>query len=552
MHKSKPMPERMAQVLGNFLAAPPTGTPAEVIEAFGRLVRVGDGILPPMVFIEAVEQSPIAISITDVHANILYANDAFQDLTGYAKEELYGRNQSILSYKVTPPDVYAGLWESLLTHKPWNGVLINKRKDGERYLANLTVAPVLGSDGETSYYLALHRDVTEVHELERQVSNQKVLIESVVDAAPVVTVLLDAEGKVLLDNQAYKKLMGDLHGVEPAGLLLQSLEGLFGDYHTARDDHMGFINQEIRIDIPGKPPRWFSCSGVWVNESFMDADNYFSKEEQQCLLLVANDVSLQKQQQAQIRTNAMRALLAEQQLADAVRETLSGAIYQLQTPLNVINAALTIMEQRDGEKNEFLMQALKDILSTGDEVMESLRRSVPTGHSEAVAQVHLYDIIRDVLDLSTQRMLEGGIQVDFDTHVLLPMIMGHQYGLRNLFKQLIDNAIDALSHPACERREIIITSTLKDDVVDVAIRDTGACLPKQKRLSVFEPFYTSWPHISGRSGMGLTIALEEARRHGGNVEFDAEVESGCCVHVTLPLVAPGFLFRDESTELYAS
>ena len=180
--------------------------------------------------------------------------------------------------------------------------------------------------------------------------------------------------------------------------------------------------------------------------------------------------------------------------------------------------------------------------------MESLRRSLPSGHSESVVQIHLYDIIRDVLELSTQRMLEEGIQVDFDISAQLPLIMGRQYGLRNLFKQLIDNAIDALSDPACQRREIIITAEL----MDMAIRDTGKCLPKEKRLSVFEPFYTAWPHITGRSGMGLTIALEEARRHGGNVEFDPDLESGCSVHVTLPLVAPAYLLKDESKELYTS
>jgi nitrogen fixation negative regulator NifL len=542
MGRKKPATEKMAQALGSFLSNPPQGTPAEVIEAFGRLVKVGDGILPPIVFVEAVEQSPIAISITDVNANIIYANGAFQELTGYPVEELLGRNQSILSYKVTPKEVYEDLWGSLLGHRPWSGVLINKRKDGERYLANLTVAPVLGSDGETSYYLALHRDVTEVHQLERQVSNQKVLIESVVDAAPVVIALLDAEGNVILDNQAYKKLLGELNVQEPARHFLQSLDGVIGDFASARDDHRDFYNEEICINPgPGKEPRWFTCSGVWVNESFIDADNYFTKEEQKCLLLVANDVTLQKQQQQKIRTNAMRALLAEQQMVDAVRETLSGAIFQLQAPINVINAALNIMDTREQENNQYLVQALKDIVATSNDVMDSLRRSLPSSRAEKPVPIYLYEIIKDVLELETQRMLEEGVQVDFDNAMQLPPIVGHQYALRNMFKQVLDNAIDAVSDPECERREIYISPILKEDVIEIVIRDTGRCLDKNKRLMVFEPFYTAWPHITGRSGMGLTIALEEARRHGGNIEFDTEVEFGCAVHVILPRVAPASL-----------
>lgn len=542
MVRSKPATEKMAQALGNFFKNPPQGTPAEVIEAFGRLVRVGDGILPPMVFIEAVEQSPIAISITDINANIIYANAAFQELTGYPVEYILGRNQSILSYKVTPKEVYEDLWGHLLSHRPWSGVLINKRKDGERYLANLTVAPVLSRDGETSYYLALHRDVTEVHELERRVANQKVLIESVVDAAPVVTALLDAKGKVVLDNQAYKKLVAELNVKEPARLFLESLDGIIGDYASARDEHIDFYNEEVCIDLGAvKAPRWFTVSGVWVNESLVDADNYFSKEEQRCLLLVANDVTQQKQQQQEVRTNAMRALLAEQQMVDAVRETLSGAIFQLQTPMNVISAALNIIEQRNEDKNEFLVQALKDIVTTSNDVMESLRRSLPRGRAENTTEINLYENIRDVLELSTQSMLEKGVQIDFDTSTQLPLITGYEYALRNMFKQLIDNAIDAVSEPGCERREIYINSILKEDVIEFLIRDTGKCLQKDKRLMVFEPFYSAWPHISGRSGMGLTIALEEARRHGGNIEFDMEVEFGCAVRVTLPRTTPASL-----------
>jgi len=546
MNPNPPVSEKMAQALGSFLAAPPDGTPKEVIEAFGRLVKVGDGVLPPRVFVEAVDQSPVAISITDTRASIIYANNAFQQLTGYPLEELLGQNQSILSYKVTPPEVYKGLWGNLTSHKPWSGVLVNKRKNGERYLANLTVAPVLNVDGETSYYLALHRDVTEMHELERKVSNQKVLFESVLNASPVVTVLLDAGGEVLLDNQSYRRLAEELHGREPVELFLESLAPIITDFTTAQREQRGFQDEEIRIELgDNHDARWYSCSGVWVNEYTLDADNYFSQQEQQCLLLVANDITLQKKQQNRIRTNAMRALLAEQNLVEATRETLSGAIYQLQAPLNVLSAALTISEQRQDNTSEHLMQALKNILQTGEQMMGSLRRALPTSKVETTGPVDMIGVLKDVLDLSTETLLAQGVQIVCDRPETLPQIQGRQYGLRIMVKHLINNAIDAVSEPHCERREITITPRAVKDHIEVTIRDSGIGLPQDMRLSVFEPFFSAWPHIKGRAGMGLTLALEEARRHGGGIELESDGQHGCVVRLRLPINVEPHLYESE-------
>ena len=157
-------------------------------------------------FFEVVQQSAVAISITDSKANILYTNRSFEQVTGYPPEDVIGNNESILSYKSTPGIVYKTLWGRLLQKKPWSGFLVNKRKDGKRYLADLTIAPVSGEDGNVTHYLGMHRDVTEEHRLQKQVENQKVLIESMVDAAPVAVALLDTEGSVVLDNQEYKKL----------------------------------------------------------------------------------------------------------------------------------------------------------------------------------------------------------------------------------------------------------------------------------------------------------------------------------------------------------
>jgi len=143
----------------------------------------GEAVLAP-VFREAVAQADIAISITDPQANILYVNPAFERVTGFPAAEAVGRNQSMLSAKATPTALYADMWKKISAGIPWSGRLVNRRKDGAEYLADLLITPVLDAQGRIGHYLGIHRDVTSLHRLECQVSNQKALIESVVDAAP--------------------------------------------------------------------------------------------------------------------------------------------------------------------------------------------------------------------------------------------------------------------------------------------------------------------------------------------------------------------------------
>jgi len=333
--------DTFSEVFKAFLASPPEGTPDAIIEAFGEMGWEGRGLLPPRLFYQVVEQSPVAISITDAKANILYANPQFSRVTGYAPEDVVGENESILSDKVTPRIVYQTMWGRLLQRKPWSGVLVNRRKTGERYLAELTIAPVLDGKGQATHYLGMHRDVTEVHRLEQQVHNQKALIESVVDAAPVVVALLDDSGRLVLDNMAYKVLKADMHGIEPADQLISALrESLGPAFEQARQGGRGFAGEEVSFD-PGKgaPPRWFSCSGTWFREHDASADNFFEARKESYLLLVANEITAIKHGEEQMRMSALRALMAEEELVQGMRETLAGAVFQLQGPINMVNAA---------------------------------------------------------------------------------------------------------------------------------------------------------------------------------------------------------------------
>ncbi|HKI62475.1 MAG TPA: nitrogen fixation negative regulator NifL, partial [Mariprofundaceae bacterium] len=231
--------------------------------------------LPAGLYYQVVEQSAIATSITDLKANIIYANPAFTRVTGYDADEVLGKNESMLSDKKTPRAVYQNLWGALQEKKTWSGVLVNRRKNGTRYLADVTIAPVLNEQGEVTHYLGMHRDVTEVHRLEKHVLNQKTLIESVINLAPMAVAVLNADGRVELDNLEYKALKADSRRKEPAHWILeQAKAGQKGDKESRED----FNALEVRFDMGGgNKPRWFSCSGVWFKENDDRAESFFER-----------------------------------------------------------------------------------------------------------------------------------------------------------------------------------------------------------------------------------------------------------------------------------
>lgn len=532
-------PDKPDEVLEAFLASPPEGTPEAVVKAFSDALRGGKMGLSPRLFLEAVEQSAVAISITDDKADILYANPAFHRVTGYTPADVVGRNESILSDKITPRIVYETMWGRLLQKRPWSGVLVNRRKDGSRYLAELTIAPVLDAAGVTSHYLGMHRDVTEVHRLEQQVLNQKALIESMVDASPVVTALLDERGNVVLDNMAYKKLAGDMRGREPAAEFLAAFKRTLGDKWQALEaSRKGFDNLEVSFEPGGgRETRWFSCSGTWFRESDSSADAFFEARKDVFLLLVANEVTLQKQQQEEVRMNAMRALLAEEELVQGMRETLAAAIYQLQGPLNMMGAAAAMIERRaDGNaENAAVLSVIRESLAAGKKAVETLEASMPETIEEPARPVNVNQLVREVLSISTRRLLSLGIVVDWKPVAVLPHLLGKEGRIRSMLKQLVDNAADALSTVGHRDREILVETALDGASVLIAVSDTGPGIPEHLRLKVFEPFFTTKGSVGGRAGMGLPMVQDVVNEHAGTIGIDPEYTAGCRFVIRLPL-----------------
>jgi nitrogen fixation negative regulator NifL len=493
--------------------------------------------LPHGLFAETVRQAPIAIAITDNQANIVYVNKAFTEITGYSPKESIGRNQSMLSDRRTPRKVYEDLWGKLEEQVPWRGLLLNRHHEGHPYLAELTIAPILDLQGATTHYIGMHRDITDVYQLQRQVVDQKLLIETVVDSMPVATVLMDETGRIVLDNQAYKKLDSDLGLREPSIKFLEILrEDMGGEWDRLRDQRQCFRNREVRYDRGGRNgPRWFSCSGTWFSQGDGSVDAFFKENPHTYLLLTLDDITQQKKNEEEIRLNAIKALMAEEEKIQSLRETLLGAMHHIQGPINLLNAAKTLLERRGGERqNPALLDILEQILAAGEESLNRLKQGIPDAEEAAMSMVNLNQILHECIVLLTQRLLAAGVVIEWKPTPVLPMVMGLESRLRGMFKQIIENAIDAMNQSGVHKRELRISTWPDGELVHVCIEDTGHGIPENLHTKVFEPFFTT-RSAGGRrhSGMGLTMAQEVINQHLGMIRFDPNYRQGCRVHIQL-------------------
>jgi len=117
-------------------------------------------------FQKAVDASTEAVSITTPDGAIIYVNPAWTKLNGYTNTEAMGRNSRLVKGE-TKLEVFQALWEKISAKIPYHTEdIVNKRKDGTTYLAELSIYPI--SEGEqTLFYVSVCQDISLRKEIDR-------------------------------------------------------------------------------------------------------------------------------------------------------------------------------------------------------------------------------------------------------------------------------------------------------------------------------------------------------------------------------------------------
>ncbi|MCP4373335.1 MAG: response regulator, partial [Deltaproteobacteria bacterium] len=119
-------------------------------------------------------------------------------------------------------------------------------------------------------------------------------------------------------------------------------------------------------------------------------------------------------------------------------------------------------------------------------------------------------------------------QIDKEDMKEVPYIMCNPTEIRDIFINVINNALDAMPEGGC----ISFSTWDRDEVVFVKITDTGEGMPEDVKKNVFDPFFTTKTPLG--TGLGMSISYGTVSRHSGRIDVESEVGKGSTFTLQFP------------------
>ncbi len=201
-------------------------------------------------------------------------------------------------------------------------------------------------------------------------------------------------------------------------------------------------------------------------------------------------------------------------------EMLAGVSHDLRTPLTRMKLQLEMLRESDG------VSELKGDVVEMEHMLEGYLAFARGEGGEAPGPVRLDTLLDDVV--AQARRKGGVIDVHAEGEITVELMAA---AFKRCVTNVVDNAIRYADH-------VSVRAGKRGDAIEVTIDDDGPGIPADKRDDVFKPFYrleTSRNPVTGGVGLGLTIARDVMRNHGGDIELGESPSGGLRVRLVLPL-----------------
>ena len=199
-------------------------------------------------------------------------------------------------------------------------------------------------------------------------------------------------------------------------------------------------------------------------------------------------------------------------------EMLAGISHDLKTPLTRMKLQLSMM--KDSKEKKDLESDINEMNAMLNSYVNFIKGETP----DPIEEINFHDFLKEVID-----SLKSKIKIEFIVDNKIKS-SGRSIQLKRCFVNLIENALRY-------SKKINVTLNYKEEHIIVDIDDNGPGIPESKYEDVFKPFFTLDParrKSKGESGLGMTIARDIVRSHGGEILLSKSNLGGLKVTVSLP------------------
>lgn len=156
-----------------------------------------------------VDRSFEAIVITDSEGIITYVNDSWQELNGWSATDVVGKVTPRIVKSGMQADVfYVDMWKRIKSGETVTERLVNKRKDGTLYHAEVVIFSLVGSNGIITGFAGFQHDVTARDLAEQKLVDAKTYAESIIDSANAIVAVLDDKGLIEVFSKKAEEITG--------------------------------------------------------------------------------------------------------------------------------------------------------------------------------------------------------------------------------------------------------------------------------------------------------------------------------------------------------
>ncbi|MBS7700906.1 MULTISPECIES: ATP-binding protein [unclassified Chelatococcus] len=390
-------------------------------------------------------------------------------------------------------------------------------------------------DGGT---VILLRDITEARQAEMQLRESETRLAALLAYAPVVIMLMNAEGHLIMANPEAERMLNRELGVITGKRMSD------------------FINSEAMIKLDARIKHVLTTGEVQVSEEHYPARDHY-RDALAILFPLHNpegaidgvgifavDLTLQKATEEELRRQR-DALYQNEKLA-ALGSLLAGVAHELNNPLSIVVGYAGMLQELASD--EPTRRRAREVHVAAERCARIVKRFLAMARSKPVEKkwVDVEAVIDDVMELAAYGLRVNAVEVIRDSASDLPAILADADQLHQVFMNVVLNAMQAMTGIEGQR-QLIIKTRLRHQAIVIDVLDTGHGVNDTVKQRAFEPFFTTKPLGVG-TGIGLSLCSGIVEAHGGTITLDPGPDGGALCRVVLPIsVAPPLQGAAEQT-----